>query len=88
MKTGPSHKFLTLLLSAFIFSMFTANSHAHEPIFGLGPHVIYKGGTGIELEFEGEKTSGAGELARPMLIEVKGDRLYVPEYLERQGSGL
>ncbi len=36
-------------------------SHAHEPIFGLGPHVIYKGGIGVEVEFEGEKASGSGE---------------------------
>ena len=25
---------------------------AHEPIFGLGPHVIFQGGVGVEVEFE------------------------------------
>ena len=28
---------------------------AHEPIFGLGAHTLYKGGYGVEVEFEGEK---------------------------------
>lgn len=34
---------------------------SHEPIFGLGPHTIFKGGVGIEFEFEAERASGGGE---------------------------
>ncbi|MEN8135465.1 MAG: transporter [Thermodesulfobacteriota bacterium] len=36
-------------------------SYAHEPLFGLGPHTIFKGGLGVEVEIEGEKNSSVGE---------------------------
>lgn len=28
---------------------------AHEPIFGIGPHTVYKDGIGLELEYEREQ---------------------------------
>ncbi len=61
MKTELFNRVLPFLLSVLLILIFAINSYAHEPIFGLGPHVIYKGGTGIEVEFEGERASGAGE---------------------------
>ena len=45
----PLSGVLLLILSFFLS---TLPAVAHEPIFGLGPHVIYQGGFGIELEFE------------------------------------
>ena len=38
--------------------LFCGAAFAHEPIFGLGPHVIYKGGIGVEMEYELNKASG------------------------------
>lgn len=67
-------------------------AHAHEPIFGLGPHTIYKGGIGIEAEFEGEEASGAGEeetefvLHNEIIYGVTADlavTLAVPYVIER-----
>lgn len=46
-------------------------SEAHEPIFGLGPHTIYKGGIGIEAEFEGAKVSGAGEEEKEYVLHTE-----------------
>lgn len=68
---------------------------AHEPIFGLGPHTIYKGGVGIEVEFEGEESSGAGEdekeyvLHNEIIYGVKADfsvTLAVPYIIEREAK--
>ncbi len=54
------------VITAAILSIFltSVSALAHEPIFGLGPHTIFKGGVGLEMEFEGEKASGGGEVER------------------------
>ena len=36
---------------------------AHEPIFGIGPHTIYKDGIGLELEYEREQSEHGTEQA-------------------------
>ncbi|VAX31268.1 hypothetical protein MNBD_NITROSPIRAE01-441 [hydrothermal vent metagenome] len=36
----------------FIFSTVPSVASAHEPLFSIGPHTLYKGGIGIELEAE------------------------------------
>lgn len=41
-----------ILIVSFIV---TGTVHAHEPIFGIGPHTIYQYGIGLEAEFEGGK---------------------------------
>lgn len=45
-------------------------SYAHEPIFGLGPGTIFKGGVGIEFEYEKVKEEG---LATEVLYGVTED---------------
>ncbi len=50
-----------IIATGLFILLFPCASEAHEPIFGLGPHTIYKGGVGIEAEFEGEEASGGGE---------------------------
>lgn len=44
-------------------------AYAHEPIFGLGPHTIFKGGLGVEIEIEGERASGAGEVETEYVLQ-------------------
>ena len=58
------------VIAAVIFSIFftSVSALAHEPIFGLGPHTIFKGGFGLEMEFEGEKASGAGKVERERVV--------------------
>ncbi len=58
------------VITAVMLSVFlaTGGALAHEPIFGLGPHTIFKGGFGLEMEFEGEKASGAGEVEREYVL--------------------
>ena len=48
-------------LAILLIPIFHGVGMAHEPIFGLGPHVIYKGGLGIEVEYEQEKASDHNE---------------------------
>jgi hypothetical protein len=55
------YRFFATALFIVVIFMPVRISHAHEPIFGLGPHVIYKGGIGVEVEFEGGKASGGEE---------------------------
>ena len=47
------------------------SAFAHEPIFGLGPHVIYKGGVGIEVEIDGERSSGNQKTERELAIDTE-----------------
>ena len=47
-----------VLLLSFVGSR---TAYGHEPIFGLGPHTIFKGGIGVEMEIEGEKASNKDE---------------------------
>lgn len=45
---------LALFISLALFGI-TDVVQAHEPIFGIGPHTIYKDGFGLELEYEREQ---------------------------------
>lgn len=66
---------------------------AHEPIFGLGPHVIFKGGVGIETEVEIERASGGGESESDVTLHTEilygvtenfGVTLVLPTILDRE----
>lgn len=59
------------VITAVILSvlLISGGAFAHEPIFGLGPHTIFKGGFGLEMEFEGEKASGGGEGEREYVLK-------------------
>ncbi len=58
------------VITAVILSVFltSGSALAHEPIFGLGPHTIFKGGFGLEMELEGEKASGTGEVEMERIV--------------------
>jgi len=90
------------VIAAVILSVFSTSgsAFAHEPIFGLGPHTIFKGGVGLEMEFEGEKASGAGKVEREHVLTSEiiygftvnlSGTLSIPYILERssinQSSG-
>ena len=85
------------VIAAVILSalMMSGSAFAHEPIFGLGPHTIFKGGFGLEMEFEGEKSSGAGEVEKERVVTseiiygITADlsaTLAIPYIFERSGT--
>ncbi len=85
------------VIAAVIFFVFSTSGSAlaHEPIFGLGPHTIFKGGFGLEMEFEGEKSSGAGEVEKERVVTseiiygITADlsaTLAIPYILERSST--
>ncbi|HID50080.1 MAG TPA: transporter [Chromatiales bacterium] len=53
----------------------TAAASAHDPIFGIGPHVLYKGGVEIAAEMEAEKNGDEKEqaLALQLTYGLTGD---------------
>ncbi len=51
----------TALSLGFVVS--SGSVPAHEPIFGIGPHTVYKDGIGLELEYEREQEEHGTEQA-------------------------
>ena len=88
--------FTTMLL---LLSLSPTKLLAHEPIFGLGPNTIFKGGFGIETKYEKELLTGVDEPERTtsfraeIMYGVTGDlavTLSVPTifgYTKRDGEG-
>jgi hypothetical protein len=81
-------KFL-LFLFAFILVFDISFAFAHEPVFSLGPEIIFKGGVGIETEFEFEQAGGDKEQTLYYkilygLTENIGLALEVPQFLEKK----
>ncbi len=85
------------VIAAAILSVFltSGSALAHEPIFGLGPHTIFKGGFGLEMELEGEKASGAGEVENERVVTSEiiygitanlSATLAIPYILERSST--
>ena len=65
-------KLFSCLCVFFLVMLIQINSaFAHEPIFGLGPHVIYKGGVGVEVEIDGERSSGNQKTKRELAINTE-----------------
>ncbi len=60
--------FIIWIMLGFIISMTFNSVFAHEPIFGLGPHTIYKGGFGLEMEFERESASNSNEKEKNLVL--------------------
>jgi hypothetical protein len=60
-----------LIVVLFLFLVTSRPARAHEPIFGLGPHTIFKGGVGVEVEIEGEKASGSGEEEKEYVLHTE-----------------
>lgn len=48
-------EFTLLIVILLLVLGFSTSAQSHEPVFSLGPETIYKGGTGIESEFEIER---------------------------------
>ena len=60
------------LIAAILSTLlYPSASAGHEPIFGVGPHTIFKGGVGVEVEFEGREASGAGEEEEELLFHTE-----------------
>ena len=65
-------KYISCLFVFFLVMLIQINSaFAHEPIFGLGPHVIYKGGVGVEVEIDGERSSGNLKTERELAVDTE-----------------
>lgn len=62
---------LLLVTMMFLVTLAAMPAYAHEPIFGLGPHTIFKGGVGIETEIETELASGTGETERRLIMDTE-----------------
>lgn len=50
---------IPILVTIIFLASFPGHGLAHEPLFGLGPHTIFKGGIGIESKFEKEHATGS-----------------------------
>ncbi len=44
------------IMASLVLALFSPSSFAHDPVFGIGPHVLYKGGIETALETHLEKT--------------------------------
>ena len=65
-------KFISYLFVTNLMMLIqTISAFAHEPIFGLGPHVIYKGGVGVEVEIDGERSSGNQKTDEELAIDTE-----------------
>ena len=53
---------------AAVAMLSTATAMAHDPIFGLGPHVLYKGGVEVALELDADKAGD--EKAQSTALEL------------------
>jgi len=70
-----SHKKQVVLL-VFITTLFSANAvMAHDPIFGLGPHVLFKGGVEVSPEYylSSKKDAEDSELGLDLKYGMTGD---------------
>lgn len=76
-----------LAVTSFIF---TNSAFAHEPIFSLGPETIFKGGVGIETEFEygenGEKETAIHTEILYGVTEKLSLTLGIPYLIEKEGN--
>jgi outer membrane putative beta-barrel porin/alpha-amylase len=65
-------QFISCLFVFFLVMLVSINfAFAHEPIFGLGPHVIFKGGVGVEVEIDEDRSSGNQETRRELAIDTE-----------------
>lgn len=58
------------LFALFLLPFLWGTALAHDPIFGMGPHVIYRGGVQTALDWHGE---GDGGLAAELAYGLTGD---------------
>jgi len=70
-------RFIPLLILPYM-------SYAHEPIFGLGPGTIFKGGVGIEFEYE--KVKGEEGLATEVLYGITEDLSFTARSVNDNGN--
>lgn len=85
---------LLLTVTSFFVSVIISAgpAFAHEPIFGLGAHTLYKGGYGLEVAWEGEK---AGDEKHSVIkyhlsYGLTPDltmSIVVPHFLEKEEGG-
>lgn len=92
MKRGVDVLLIAVLLTAASFFASVGLSMAHEPIFGLGAHTLYKGGYGFEVAFVREKAGDERESAIDYHIAygITPDftiTLVVPQFLSKKEEG-
>lgn len=78
-----------LFLGVVFFSLMSNSALAHEPIFSLGPETIFKGGFGIETEFEFDQADKDKEQALNTevlygLTESIGLTLRIPQFINQK----
>ncbi len=59
------------ILTLFFTTLLPAPAQAHEPLFGLGPHTIFKDGIGVEMEIEGKRSSGHGKREKETTLHTE-----------------
>jgi len=64
-----------IAIAALFGGLFAASAQAHDPIFGIGPHVLYKGGIEISPELHIDKRGGqqATDLGLELTYGITGD---------------
>ncbi len=72
------------LISLLVLPLLWGTAQAHDPIFGMGPHVIYRGGVETALDWHGDDEGG--ELAAELAYGLTGD-LALDLELPADGAG-
>ena len=72
---GPWVRILAAGLAAAFAALGPTPARAHDPVFGLGPHVLYKGGIEIAPEFHTARRPGSreSELGLELTYGLTGD---------------
>jgi hypothetical protein len=92
MKSIDTERVMLLSTSIAVVALFISGAAwAHDPIFGLGPHVLYKGGVEVAPQLHLEKNSDEQEteLGLELVYGVTGDwaaGLEIPYAWKKEGS--
>lgn len=60
-----------LIIPLLISLVIAPPLRAHEPTYGIGPHTIYRGGIGLELEYESARRAYLGTEARVQKLNLE-----------------
>lgn len=61
----------TFIIPLLISFLVVSQLRAHEPTFGISPHTIYRGGIGLELEYESARRAYLGTEARVQKLNLE-----------------
>jgi len=82
---------LISITASLLLATISQSAMAHDPIFGIGPHVLFKGGTEVALETHQEKASEEkeSEVGLELVYGVTGDwaaGVELPYAYKKEGS--